>query len=95
MNTKHNHSAISKNFLSQLLLISSSQYLVTFLKQDPYVLLDYFKGSLNAMRVNLNCCDECFMIETCDNHEACCYVCEFYENGECNLAEELLWMELE
>ena len=41
------------------------------------------------------CCDECFMIEICDDHEACCYVCEFYENGECALAEELVWIELE
>lgn len=45
--------------------------------------------------VNLNCCDECFMIETCYDHEACCSLCEFYVTGECALAEELLWVELE
>jgi len=44
--------------------------------------------------VRLNCCDECFMISFCDDHETCCYLCEYYENGECALAEEILWMEI-
>ncbi len=48
-----------------------------------------------ANYVKLNCCDECFMIGFCDDHETCCYVCEFYENGECALAEEIIWVELE
>ncbi|MBS7250886.1 MAG: hypothetical protein KIH08_09920 [Candidatus Freyarchaeota archaeon] len=48
-----------------------------------------------ANYVKLNCCDECFMIETCDNHDICCTICEFYKDGVCALEEEILWIEVE